>query len=364
MILQYLSIFWLSIITSLILILIFKKLFYKFNILDNPKKYSLKRKPIPYAMWIVFFISFFIMSYFFVDYDFKLWLIWVFWFLITGISFIDDRLHVSAKVRLILQIIIWAIIWITSIKIWYISNIFWWIANLETHYIEIFNHTIYLIPLFFTILWYVFIFNALNWTDWIEWNASWLSIISFSVLFLLWLILFWKDDYEWWIKNAEFIMWISIILVWVIIPFWWFDIRQKILMWDSWTMFLWFMLATLAIIAWWKIATVLVVFWIYSVDAVYVIIRRLIKKKNPLKWDFSHLHHRLLKIWLTKKQVLWLIYSLSFLFWLTALFLDRNWKIIVFLIIVAVVIFINKIVETIIKNNVLNKWKKTWKHSH
>ena len=355
MILQYLTIFWLSIITSLLLILGFRKLFYKLNILDNPKKYWLKRDPIPYAMGIIFFITFFLISFFFIEYSFKLWLIWVFWFFITWISFIDDRLHVSAKVRLLFQIIIWAIIWITSIKIGYISNIFWWIANLETYHFEILSHTIYLIPLFFTILWYVFIFNALNWTDWIQWNTSGLSIISFSVLFLLWLILFWKDDYEWWIKNAEFIMWISVILVWILIPFWWFDIKEKILMWDSGTMFLWFMLATLAIIAGWKIATVLVVFWIYSVDAIYVIIKRLINKKNPLQWDFSHLHHRLLNIWLTKNQVLWLIYSLSFLFWLTALFLDKIWKIIVFLIIVIVVVFINKIVETII----LNRKKRT-----
>lgn len=349
MFIHYLSIFCLSIITSFILILSFKRLFYKFNILDNPKKYWLKREPIPYAMWVVFFIAFFIVSNIFIDYNYKLWLIWVFWFLITWISFIDDRLKVSAKIRLILQIIIWAIIWITSIKIGYISNIFWWIANLETYHFIIFNYTIYIIPLFFTILWYVFIFNALNWTDWIQWNASGLSIISFLILFFLWIILFNQDDYAWWIKNAEFIMWISIILVWIIIPFWWFDIREKILMWDSGTMFLGFMLATLAIISGWKIATVLVVFWIYSVDAVYVIIRRIINKKNPLKWDFSHLHHRLLKIWLTRYKILWLVYSLSFLFWLTALFLDKNWKMVVFWIIVVVVIFINKIVESIIK---------------
>lgn len=348
MFLQYLTIFWLSIITSLILILSFKELFYKFKILDNPKKYWLKREPTPYSMWIVFFISFFIISFFFVDYNYKLWLIWFFWFLITSISYIDDRANVSAKIRLLFQIIIWAIIWVTSIKIWYISNLFWWIANLETHYITLFNHTIYLIPLFFTILWYVFVFNALNWTDWIQWNTSWLSIISFFILFLLWLILFNQDDYAWWIKNAQFIMWISAILVWIIIPFWWFDINEKILMWDSGTMFLWFMLATLAIIAGWKIATVLVVFWIYSVDAIYVIVKRLLNKKSPLQWDFTHLHHRLLDIWLTKNKVLTLVYSLSFLFWLTALFLDKMWKIIVFLIIVVVVIFINKIVETLI----------------
>lgn len=357
---DYIIIFLSWFLLSLFVILLFKKLFYKYKILDNPKKYKLKRSPIPYSMWVVFFICFFILSFIFVEYDFKLWLIWVFWFFISSISFIDDMLNVSPKVRLIFQIIIWAVIWVTSIKIWYVSNIFWWIINLETFFVQIFDYTIYLVPLAFTIIWYVFIFNALNWSDWIQWNTSWLSAISFLILFLLWLILFNQDNYSWWINNAVFIMKLTLILIAIIIPFWWFDFKQKILMGDSWTMFLWFMLATLAIIAGWKIATVLVVFGIYSVDAVYVIIRRLLNKKNPLSWDFTHLHHRLLAIWLTKKQVLFSLYSLSFMFWLTALFLERTGKIIVFIIIVFVVIFINKIMETLI----LKKWKIDKKHLH
>lgn len=350
----YFVLFLLSIIVWYLLIKLFMKLFYKFDILDNPQKYGFKRDPIPYSMGVVFFIWFFLLSFFsvqlgYLEYNFKIWLIWVFWFFITSISFLDDRLDVSPKIRLFFQILIWAIIWITSIKIWYISNIFGGIINLETFFVEIFALKIYIIPLIFTILWYVFIFNALNWTDGIQWNTSWISIISFFILFLLGLILYSRDQYIWGIQNAEFVMNISIILVWILIPFWYFDFHKKILMWDSGTMFLWFMLATLAIIAWWKIATVLVVFWIYTVDAVYVLVKRLLNKKNPLEWDFSHLHHRLLDIWLSKKQVLYLIYSLSLFFWLTALFLNTSGKIIVFWIIVVVVIFINKIVEIVLQ---------------
>ena len=344
-------IFLISIFLSYFFIVFFYGIFNKYNILDNPKKYWKKRKPIPYGMWIVFFISFFILSYIFVPYSYKLFLIWFFWAAITIISFIDDRLHISPHVRLIIQIIIWAVIGLTSIKIWYISNIFGWIINFETYFIQIFNLKIYLVTFFFTIAWYVFIFNALNWTDWIEWNTSWISIISFFILFLLGLMLFFRDDYTWWIENAKFIMTISLILVWIIIPFWFFDVRELILMWDSWTMFLWFMLATLAIIAGWKIATVLVVFWIYSVDAIYVILKRFFNGKSIMKGDFTHLHHRLSALGLKKKQILTLVYSLSFLFWLTALFLDKLWKILVFLIIVIVVLFINKILENFYKKS-------------
>lgn len=358
LILHLLIIFFSSSFLSFILILIFKKLFYKINILDNPKKYWKKRKPIPYAMGVVFFLGFFIISSFFIDYNYKLWLIWIFWLIITAISFLDDRLNVSPKIRLLIQILIWAIIWLTSIKIWYISNIFWWIINLETYYFQIFDFTIYIIPLIFTIIWYVFVFNALNWSDWIQWNTSWISFISFFILFLLWIILFNKEVNYDLIKNAEFIMKTSLILVWIILPFWYFDFKEKILMWDSWTMFLAFMLATLAIISGWKVATVLVVFGIYTVDAFYVITKRILNKKNPLKGDFTHLHHRLLDIWLTKNQVLFTIYSLSLLFWLTGLFLEKTWKIIVFSIIVVIVIFMNKIVENIIPLKKKKLWKK------
>jgi len=338
-----------SFLLSYVVIIIISKLFLKLDIVDNPKKYNKKRKPVAYSMWIVFFLVFLISSYFFVEHNYKLYLLWLFWWLITTISFIDDRLEVSAKIRLLIQILIWAVIWVTSIKIWYISNIFWWIINLETYHFEIFNNIIYIIPLIFTIIWYVFIFNAINWTDWISWNTSWLWIISFFILFLLGLILFNKDDWELLLNNSIFVMNISIILVWTLIPFWFFDVKEKILMWDTGTMFLGFMLASLAIISGWKIATVLVVFWIYVVDAIYVILRRIYNNKNPLNWDFTHLHHRLLDIWLEKVQVLSIIFSLSFIFWITALFLDKIWKIIVFVIIIFVVIFINEIIRLFIK---------------
>lgn len=365
MITSILTTFFLSILISLIFILFFKKLFYKINILDNPKKYWKKRDPIPYSMGIVIFLSFLVLWFFTIKYNNlvlleKYNLILIFWALITWVSFIDDLLNVSPKIRLIMQIIVWLIIWITSIKVDYISNIFGWWIDLKTYFVTISWLQIYLIPIFFTIIWYVFVFNALNWTDWIGWNTSWLSIISFLIIFLLWLKLYFTDDYEWWKENAEFIISMTITLIWILIPFWYFDVKEKILMWDSWTMFLWFILASLAIISGWKIATVLVVFWIYSVDAIYVLLKRISNWKNPLKWDFTHLHHRLLKVWLDNKQVLFLVYSLSFFFWLTALFLDKTWKIIVFFIIIIIVVFINKILENIkiIKNKKIIIWKK------
>jgi len=349
-------IFILSFLLTFILIEGFKRLFKKINFVDNPKKYWYERKPVPYGMGIIFIINLLILALLFIEPNEKLWLILWFWSLVTAVSFIDDRIEVSAKIRLLIQIIIWATIAITSIKIGYISNVFWWIINLETYFIEILNLKIYLIPLIFTIVWYVLIFNAMNWTDGERWMTLWVSFISYLVLFILAFILFNTDTYQWGIDNAMFIMKLTSILMWSVLIFWWYEVREKLLLGDSGTMFLWFMLASLAIISWWKIATVFAVFGIYLVDAIYVIINRILHKKSPLKWDFTHLHHRLHKLWLSKYQVLSIVYSLSLIFWISALFLDKTWKIIVFVIIAFVVIFMTKILEKFKINKKL-KWK-------
>ena len=69
---EIIQLFFLSIMVSTLLIIALSKLFYRLGILDNPKKYQKKRSPIPYSMGVVFFITFFIVSFLFVDYTYKL----------------------------------------------------------------------------------------------------------------------------------------------------------------------------------------------------------------------------------------------------------------------------------------------------
>jgi UDP-N-acetylmuramyl pentapeptide phosphotransferase/UDP-N-acetylglucosamine-1-phosphate transferase len=101
-----LTLFFFSFITSLLFLFSLKKLFYRWKILDNPIKYKKNRAPIPYSMGVVFFLSFFVVSFLFVEHTYKLSLIWLFGGIITGISFLDDLFNVSPKVRLCIQIII------------------------------------------------------------------------------------------------------------------------------------------------------------------------------------------------------------------------------------------------------------------
>jgi UDP-N-acetylmuramyl pentapeptide phosphotransferase/UDP-N-acetylglucosamine-1-phosphate transferase len=74
--LQLFTLFVISIIFSLIITIFIKKIFYKLKILDNPKKYNKKREAVPYSTGIIFFICFFILSYFTIKHNQKLYLIW------------------------------------------------------------------------------------------------------------------------------------------------------------------------------------------------------------------------------------------------------------------------------------------------
>ncbi len=75
------------------------------------------------------------------------------------------KFALSPKFRLGMQIFVGLIIGLTSIKISYISNIFGGILYLDVFSMDVLGYEIYLIPIFFTIFWYVLVFNSVNWSD-------------------------------------------------------------------------------------------------------------------------------------------------------------------------------------------------------
>ncbi|MBP8016510.1 hypothetical protein KAZ01_00735 [Candidatus Gracilibacteria bacterium] len=248
--------------------------------------------------------------------------------------------------RLFLQIFIGATIGITSIKIGYISNIFGGILYLDQYYLVLGSIKIFIIPLFFTIIWYVLVFNSINWSDAIPGLTPGISFISLLIIFVLTLKLYLTDISAVSKENSEFVLLVLSILLPSILLFWILDLKRKILIGDSGTMFIAFMIATLAIIAGGKIATVATVLGVYLIDAVYVIFMRLYNKQNPLKGDMIyHLHFRLGKIGFSHQFIRNLVYSLSLLFGLGAIFLDKTGKIILFTLLIIIVVFVTKILS-------------------
>lgn len=354
-----LILFWSSLILFPIILFGTMKLFRKIGMLDQPHKYphEWKRAPIPIEVGITLYMNFLILALIYGDLSYrKLLLILVFGFIIVTVSIFDrlyslgkTKFRISPLLRLLMQIGIGALIGITSIKIGYISNLFWGILYLDMLHVTILGITIYIIPLLFTIIWYVLVMNSLNWSDAVPGMASGLSGIAFIIIAMLTIKLYITDNSLASQENSQFVLLNLAVLIPAISIYWWMDHSRKYFYGgDTASMFLAFMIATLAIISGGKVATVASVLGVYIIDAFYVILVRLYNKKNPLKWDMiHHLHFRLLNLGFSHNFIRGAVYSLALLFWVAAVFLDKIGKWLLFFILIVIVVFLSRILSTI-----------------
>lgn len=369
-IIQFLIIFIGSITLSPLILYSVSFLLEKLNLLDRPHLYKTEkwRAPAPYGAGISIILTLILMSpilFLFADFspllEKRLIIILIIGAIISIVSFIDDldtigqsRIKVPPIVRLIMQIGVWAIIGLTSIKISFMTHIFGGILPLDsffwTFHIGSFAMTIYWIPIIVTILWYVVVFNAVNFSDGVPGLTGGFSLISFIILAALAFKLYITDTS---INSQEDSRFLLSILA-IIIPITFFltraDISRKLIMGDSGTIMLAFLIATLAIIAGGKIATAMSVLGLYLIDFVYVITARILKWQNPMKWDQTHhLHYRLMELGLSQPQIRFIVYFLSSVFGIAAIFLPTIGKIILFVIIAWVTIFLTEILEKVKK---------------
>jgi UDP-GlcNAc:undecaprenyl-phosphate GlcNAc-1-phosphate transferase len=70
-----------------------------------------------------------------------------------------------------------------------------------------------------------------------------------------------------------------------------------------------YFLAILAILSTTKVGTLLVVLGIPIIDALFVIIRRIMTGQSPLKGDTRHLHHTLMQLGWSKRKI-------AFFYWI------------------------------------------------
>ncbi len=107
--------------------------------------------------------------------------------------------------------------------------------------------------------------------------------------------------------------------------------RAKIFLGEGGSLFLGYILGSLAIISGSKVATTLLVMGIPILDVGRVIIRRIQKGKSIVKGDSEHLHFLLLQSGLGQTQTVLLFYSIAFVFGISTLFLQTKEKIIALL---------------------------------
>ncbi len=359
--LKFVWIFFLNI--SIITIWYF--LFKKKNILDKPwKDIKWQRKPVPTMMWIFIYISTILnVIVFFPEYiKYRIFLWFAVWWLLIIVIWILDELHYLWKSKLkispVFRLISYIIISLLVIKIWWIYVNERILPNWNKLFIPK-----YIFSVFF-IIWMIICVNSINRFDWINSQASWVSAIWFLTIFLLVKFVVFKKFDNISIEKKyilTFVENISLILTVVSTISTFLEFKPYALLRDIWVTFFWFSLAYLSVIWWIKIWTVLVVLSLVMFDAIRTwLYRLLILKRNPMKWDYNHLHHRLQKLWYSKTKIRIFIrsFSLIMMFIMLTQWINRISKIIIFSVSAFLFFSINTYIFLFKKKNILNNEEK------
>jgi len=325
-IVQFLPAALFSFLLTVGLVLAALRLFPKWGLMDRPWKYGLKRKPIPYYGGLAIYLGFMISSLVFIKADsLHLAGLMLGGTMICLISFLDDRYGLNPWIRLGVQVLSALVLVAAGVGIQSLSNPFGAALPLDQWSIGLgVLGTVTLLGTLFTIIWIVTVVNTMNFLDGLNGLPSGVTVIASLSLFLLSIRPGIHFDMNLQVPVAT----MSIILFGCSLAFWIFDFHPaKILMGDTGSMFLGFVLATLAIFSGGKVATAVLVMGFPILDAFWVIIRRILKGHSPMKGDLKHLHHRLLEVGFTEREALMMIYSLCAVFGLAAVFLNSMQKV-------------------------------------
>src|SRR6266852_6091453 len=160
-----------------------------------------------------------------------------------------------------------------------------------------------------TWFWTVGMMNTVNWIDGMDGLAT--GVVGITALFIT-LISFMLHQYSIAVLSAIFTG-----AIFGFLPHNWNP--AKIFMGDSGSMFLGLALAVLSIMGGAKLALALMVLGVPILDVALVILNRIRRGQSPLHYDKTHLHHRLMAMGLSVKQICFLFYGVAIIFGLLAL---------------------------------------------
>ena len=250
--------------------------------------------------------------------------------IIAVMGVIDDCKNLPAKLKFVIQIIAaLVVVFAGDIKIDVFTNPNFLSDNPYWVLPEWLSVTL-------TVIWIVFITNAVNFIDGLDGLAAGVSaIMSISLVFIS-------------IRVGEYsIAILGIALMGSCFGFLPFNFNPaKIFMGDTGSTFLGFMLATLSIQGVFKsyavisFAVPLLILGLPLFDALFAMIRRILRGQSPMTADRGHLHHRLVDMGFSQKQTVFILYAISGVLGITAVLLAESGVLRVLLLVICVLILL------------------------
>lgn len=320
---------------------------YKIGAIDVPKDgRRMHKKPIPRLGGLAIIFGFTVSVCCFAHFSRALIATLCGAFIIAVMGVIDDCENLSAKRKFIIQIIAALVVIIGgNIRITVLTNP------------NIFSDDPYIVLPFWlsvitTVLWIVFITNAVNFIDGLDGLAAGVSaIMSVSLVFIALRI----QEYS----SAI----IGLALMGACFGFLPFNFNPaKIFMGDTGSTFLGFILATLSIQGVFKsyaiitFAVPLLILGLPLFDALFAMIRRIWKGQSPMVADRGHLHHRLIDMGFSQKQTVFILYAISAVLGITAVVLAESGTLRALILVFCVLIFL--LIESVMVKTINHEAEK------
>lgn len=341
----YLLAFFASLGLSYFLTLFFKKLSFKFKIIDYPDAdRKIHERPIALLGGWAIYLSFVFLILSLIIFFPQI-------ILTQGISISQIAGLIIAGLILMLSGTfddkknlkpIWQIFWVaiscliiifSGITIKFITRPGGGIIDLTGPEISILGQNIYSLGAILTFIWLLIITNTTKLLDGVDGLASGVTVIGMIILFIV--SLFWDKPNSG--TSIMILIFAGSIMGFLLLNFY----PAKIFLGNGGSNLLGLMLGVLAIISGAKIAAALLVIALPLLDMLWVMIQRLRKKESPFKHaDKKHFHFRLLNLGFSPKQAVLIIYLISFIFGLIALFQETMGKLFSLGILVVFIFFI------------------------
>lgn len=247
--------------------------------------------------------------------------------ILTGL--IDDRFQLTARVKLMGQMIATVIVLNSGMRIEMI--------NLP------FDQQLYLgawsIPV--TCLWLIGITNAINLIDGLDGLAAGVSSIALGTIALLAII-----------QGNVYLTMMALLLLASTLGFLVHNFYPaKIFMGDTGALFLGYMLAVFSLIGFKNVTLFSLVVPVLLLglpisDTIFAIVRRLVQGRPPMSPDKSHMHHQLIDMGFTTRQAVLLMYGMTLFFGIASILFAKTTMLGAVVTFIIVLIVIELIVES------------------
>ncbi|MDD2573837.1 MAG: MraY family glycosyltransferase [Bacillota bacterium] len=289
-----------------------KKLAVRIGAIDVPKDdRRVHDKPIPRLGGLAIYIGFLAVVLTMVPYSTKVLGILAGATLIVILGVVDDIKPLPSKLKLLVQIVAAVILAASGVRVEWVTNPFDSVDGMA--YLSYFSYPI-------TIFWVVGVTNTLNLIDGLDGLAA--GIASIAALTLLAVSI---------MNGHTTVVIYTAALAGAAIGFLPYNFNPaKIFMGDTGSTFLGFVLAAVSIegaikgAATLAIAIPILALGLPIFDTAFAIIRRAVNGKPIMEADKGHLHHRLLALGLSQKQVVFTLYAISAFLGLGAIVITQD----------------------------------------